>query len=95
MMSFRDLLKIRDESNVTIKLDDLRIILEETAGTLKPIPQERPQSDSLFIRLAIPQISTFHSTLTGNSSAISADEVPSESTYSPGSTRQPCVRSSQ
>ena len=80
-------------------VEDWRAVIAKAVGCeanqLFFIPQERPQSDSLFIRLAIPQISTFHSTLTGNSTAISADEVPSESTYSPGSTRQPCVRSSQ
>ena len=47
MMSFRELLESGANVSVTVKLDDLRAILKEAAGTLPPAPQEPPTEEIL------------------------------------------------
>ena len=49
MMSFRELLESGANVNVTIKLDDLRAILKEATGTLRPVPQE-PSAEEFLTR---------------------------------------------
>lgn len=48
-MSFRELLESGANVSVTIKLDDLRAILKEAAGTLRPVPQE-PSAEEFLTR---------------------------------------------
>ena len=46
-MSLKDLLESGANVTVAVKLDDLREILKEAAGSLKPVRQELPPEDFL------------------------------------------------
>ena len=46
-MNYRDLLNSGANVSVTLKLEDLREILKEVAGSLKPIPKETPSEEFL------------------------------------------------
>ena len=46
-MNYRDLLNSGANVSVTLKLEDLREILKEVAGSLKPIPKEAPSEEFL------------------------------------------------
>ena len=50
-MSLKDLLESGANITVAVKLDDLREILKEAAGSLKPVRQE-PPPQSGYIRFA-------------------------------------------
>lgn len=63
MMSFRELLESGANVNVTIKLDDLRAILKETTGTLRPVPQEPPAEEFLTRKEVLAALKIDSSTL--------------------------------
>ena len=46
-MSLKDLLESGANITVAVKLDDLREILKEAAGSLKPVRQEPPPEEFL------------------------------------------------
>lgn len=63
MMSFRELLESGANVSVTIKLDDLRAILKEAAGTLKPMPPEPPAEEFLTRKEVLAALKIDSSTL--------------------------------
>ena len=63
MMSFRELLESGANVSVTVKLDDLRAILKEAAGTLRPAPQEQPAEEFLSRKEVLATLRIDSSTL--------------------------------
>ena len=62
-MSFRELLESGANVSVTIKLDDLRAILKEAAGTLRPVQQEPPAEEFLTRKEVLAALKIDSSTL--------------------------------
>lgn len=63
MMSFRELLESGANVSITIKLDDLRVILKEVAGTLRPVSQEPPAEEFLTRKEVLAALKIDSSTL--------------------------------
>ena len=62
-MSFRELLESGANVSVTVKLDDLRTILKEAAGALRPVPQEPPAEEFLSRKEVLAVLKIDSSTL--------------------------------
>ena len=54
MMSFRELLESGANVSVTVKLDDLRTIFKEAAGTIRLTPDEPPTEEFLSRKEVLP-----------------------------------------
>jgi len=64
-MNYRDLLESGATVSVTVKLDDLKAIFKEVAGSVKPARQEPPPEEFLSRREVLSVLKIDSSTLWG------------------------------